>query len=107
MLEDWVLVHSIGHLENDSVYLLEAAQRVYWTSVSLGSLEEVLGPWVLSLVWVLSWTTPSSARSWRISQFAIRTFGMLLLHMSVKCGIGKICFVAVLAFEVSSSVVVL
>ena len=31
---------------------------------------------------------------------------MLLLHVSVKCGIGKICFIAVLALEVSPRVVV-
>ena len=107
MLEDWVFVHSICHFEDDSIDLFEAAERVDWTSISLRGLEEILGSRVLSLVRVLSWTTPSSARGWRISKLSIRALGMLLLHMSVKCGIRKICFVAVLAFEVSTSVIVL
>ena len=107
MLEDWVFVHSICHFKDDSIDLFKAAERVDWASISLRSLEEILGSRVLSLVRVLSWTTPSSARGWRISKLSIRALGMLLLHMSVKCGIRKICFVAVLAFEVSTSVIVL
>lgn len=107
VLEDWVLIHVVGHLEDYSINLLEAAKRVHWTSISLRGLEEVLSSWVLPLVRVLSWTTSSSARCWRIPQLSVWSLGMLLLHMSIKCGIGKICFVTVLAFKVSASVVVL
>ena len=94
-------------LEDDGVDLLEAAKWVNWATISLGSLEKVFSPWVLSLIWVLSWSASSSATGWRVSQFSIRALGMFLLHMSVKCGIGQVSFVAVLAFKVSSSVVVL
>jgi hypothetical protein len=61
----------------------------------------------LSLIRVLSWSASSSATSWWVSQFSIGTLGMFLLHMSVKCGIGQVSFVAVLTLEVSPSVVVL
>jgi hypothetical protein len=107
VLEDWVFVHSICHFEDNSVDLFETAERVNWTSISFGGLEEIFSSGVLSLIRVLSWTTPSSPRGWRIPKLSIRTLGMLLLHMSVKCGIREICFVAVLAFEVSASVIVL
>ena len=107
MLEDRVLIHTVGHLEDYSVHLLEAAEGIDWASVSFGSLEEILGSRVLPLVRILSWATSTSSGSWRISQLSIWALGMLLLHMGVKCGIRKICFVTVLALEVSASVVVL
>ena len=103
VLVDWVVIHTlfertsrgwreggirIWHLENDAVHFLKAAKRVDWTSISLRGLKEVFSPGILSLVWILSWSASSSTTCWRVSQFSIRTLGMLLLHMSVKCGIG-------------------
>ena len=87
VLEDWVVVHAGGVLENYSVHLLEAAEGVDWPAISLRSLEEVLCTRVLPLVWVLSWTASSSAGSWWVPQLSVGTLGMLLLHVSVKCGI--------------------
>ena len=87
VLEDWVVVHAGSVLENYSVHLLEAAEGVDWPAISLWGLEEVLCTRVLPLIRVLSWTASSSARSWRVPQLSVGTLGMLLLHVSVKCGI--------------------
>ena len=121
MLVNWIIIHAlfkwpgrnrweggiwIGHLENDIVNFFEAAEWVYWTSISFRSLEEIFSSGILPLIRILSWSTSSSATCWRVSQFTIRTLGMLLLHMSVKCGIRQVGFVAVLTLEISSGVVV-
>jgi len=70
--------------ENGVVDLLEAAQGVDGTAFSLRSLEEVFGPWVEPLVWVLSRSATASAARGRVAQLAVRTLRVLLLHMSVE-----------------------
>lgn len=92
--------------EYDDVHFLEAAERVDGAAISLRSLKEVLSPWVQSLIRVLSWSTPTSAARGRISQLAIWPFGVLLLHVCVEGWVREISFLAVLALEVSSLIVV-
>lgn len=116
MLENRILKHVLLELrlvellrigEDRLVNLLEAAQGIDWTSFTLWSLEEVFGPWIKPLVWILPWSASSSATGWWVSELSIGTFGVLLLHMGVERWIRKISLVAVFAFEVSACVVVL
>lgn len=101
-----VLIHELMR-ENGHEHFLEATKRVDWATLPLRSLEEILSPWVQSLVWIFSWPASSSATCGRVSQLPIRSFGMLLLHMSIKSGIRQVGLVAILAFEVPPIVVVL
>ena len=48
-------------LEDDEEDLLKAAKWIYWTSVTLGGLEEVLRSRICPLVRILSWSTPAAA----------------------------------------------
>ena len=68
--------------------LLEADQGVNRASLSLGGLEEIFCPWIEPLVWVFSWPASAPAAGWGVSELAIGSLRVLLLHVSVKCGIG-------------------
>lgn len=114
VFEKWVLFHVLHLLllvdllgEDEAEYFLEAAEWVNWSSFSFWGLEEVFSSWVKSLVWILSRSTSASSAGWWISELSVRTFRVLLLHMSVQGGIREISFVAVLAFEVSAHVIIL
>lgn len=123
MLENWVIVHvslvgvcrsqctvlllSNVLRENGLEHFLEAAKYINWSSFSFWSLEEIFSSWVKSLVWVLSWSSSASSTCWWISLLTIWAFGMLLLHMCIKSGIGQIGLVTVFALEISAGVVVL
>jgi hypothetical protein len=116
VLEDGVLVHVFLQLsgiellrirKDGAVDLLEAAERIDWSTFAFRSLKEIFSPWVKSLIWVLSWSASSSAACWWVSELSIGTFGVLLLHVSVKRGVRKIGLVTIFALEISSRVVVL
>lgn len=89
------------------VHILEAAEGVYGTAISLRSLKEVLSSWIQALVRILPWSTSSPATGWWVSQLAIGALGMLLLHVSVQSRIREIRLLAVLALEVPALIVVL
>lgn len=46
ILHKLVLIELLAEGEDDSVYILEAAEGVYWSTFTLWCLEEVLGSWV-------------------------------------------------------------
>lgn len=50
--------------------------------------------------YILSWSSTTSARGWRVADFSIRAFGMFLLHVRVKSGIREVGFIAIFALVV-------
>ena len=92
MLENRVFLHAfleafvVGLLavrKNGHINLFEATQGVDWASFSFWCFEEIFGPRVQSLVRVFARSASASSTRGRISEFAVRSFGVLLLHVSI------------------------
>lgn len=83
VLKDWVTVHLLFELlvrgllrvelEDGKEDVFEATERIYWTAITLRSLEEVLCSWVCPLIGILSGSTPATARCWRVPELTIRS----------------------------------
>lgn len=98
VLVDRILIHLLAELvqivlarvilEDSEVDLFEATQRVHGTALSLRVLEEVFSARIHPLVRILSWASTTAAARGRVTQLAVGTLRMLLLHMSVKGWVG-------------------
>ena len=113
---DRILVHLLAELvevvlrrivlEDSEVDLFEAAERVDGTAFTLRILEEVLRARIHPLVGVLSWASTTAAARGRVAQLAVGALRVFLLHMSVKGWVRQVSLLAVLAFKVTTHIVV-
>lgn len=93
VLEDRIGMHLVAEfccivclrieLKDREVDFFKAAERIHWPTITLRSLEKVFCPRIHPLVRILARSAPTATTSWGIALLAVRSFRVLLLHVSI------------------------